>query len=76
LDHDPTEGLPVRRFEYQTVRINQDATADTGEANNQASDIPNENYPWPEQPLPSFFSQLAPHNQVLIQLQNSSWREN
>jgi hypothetical protein len=53
----------VRRWERQTVRINQDASADAGESSAQADDKDSD-FPWPEQPLPSFFSQLAPHNQV------------
>ncbi|KIW67212.1 hypothetical protein PV04_06479 [Phialophora macrospora] len=64
-DFDPTEGLPVRRWERQTVRINQDASADAGESNAQADDKDSD-FPWPEQPLPSFFSQLPPHNQELL----------
>ncbi|OCT51642.1 hypothetical protein CLCR_08211 [Cladophialophora carrionii] len=64
-DFDPTEGLPVRRWERQTVRVNQDVSADASESNAQANDKDSD-FPWPEQPLPSFFSQLAPHNQELL----------
>ena len=65
-DHDPTEGLPVQRFERRTVRIDQDATADPGEAGRQESDVANEQYQWPQPGpgLPTYFKDLAPWNQV------------
>lgn len=62
-DFDPTEGLPVRRWEQQTIKVNQDASTDPAESNDRANDQDSD-FPWPEQPLPTFISQLTPHNQV------------
>ena len=64
LDLDPTEGLPVRKWEQVSVVVNQDATPDPTDANNQSTENEESEFPWPEQPLPSWFPQLAPHSQV------------
>lgn len=66
IDWDPTEGLPVRKWERTTVKVNQDASIDPSDANNQNTNNNDSDFPWPEQSLPSFFNQLPPHNQVSI----------
>ncbi|KAK5053727.1 hypothetical protein LTR84_001688 [Exophiala bonariae] len=67
LDLDPTEGLPVQNWEFQTVRVNQDETTEPAESADQGPKFNHPNYPWPEQPLPAFFHQLPLLNQQLIQ---------
>jgi hypothetical protein len=63
-DFDPTDGLPVRQWALKNVRISQDAPAEAGEATNLTSEA-TDNDLWSAEPaLPSFFSQLPPHNQV------------
>jgi len=63
--------LPVRKWEISSVNVKQDPSAEPGgdQPNQSQTDGFNtESYPWPEQPLPTFFHQLAPHNQALIRL--------
>ncbi|KAL2397203.1 hypothetical protein ABEF92_002148 [Exophiala dermatitidis] len=65
LDLDPTDGLPVQKFELRTVRVSQEGSSDHNDGANQpgqqsGSDI------WREPPLPSFFNQLPQHSQALL----------
>ncbi|KAL2430538.1 hypothetical protein ABEF95_010536 [Exophiala dermatitidis] len=65
LDLDPTDGLPVQKFELRTVRVSQEGSSDQNDGANQpgqqsGSDI------WREPPLPSFFNQLPQHSQALL----------
>ncbi|KAK5222072.1 hypothetical protein LTR72_006329 [Exophiala xenobiotica] len=64
-DFDPTEGLPVRKYQFVTVRVNQDANDDPldGGREDQNKD---ENLFSKELPLPSFFKQLPELNQKLV----------
>ena len=64
IDWDPTDGLPVRKWEQLTVKVNQDTSNDPSDANNQSTEHNDSDFPWPEQPLPHFFNQLPPHSQV------------
>ncbi|KIX04713.1 uncharacterized protein Z518_05583 [Rhinocladiella mackenziei CBS 650.93] len=66
IDWDPTEGLPVRKWEQVTVKVNQDVSTDPSDTNNQNQEHIDNDFPWPEQPLPHFFNQLAPHSQELL----------
>ncbi|KIV88259.1 hypothetical protein PV10_07957 [Exophiala mesophila] len=66
IDWDPTDGLPVRKWEQVTVKVNQDLTADPSDSSNQNQEHTDSDFPWPEQPLPHFFSQLPPHSQELL----------
>ena len=64
-DWDPTDGLPVRKYVLETVKINQDADIDPTDAADKAA-AEKDDFPWPEQPLPSFFNDLQPHTQALL----------
>ncbi|RMZ89336.1 hypothetical protein DV736_g3430, partial [Chaetothyriales sp. CBS 134916] len=73
IDYDPTDGLPVRKYILETVRVNQDTAAaglddlDPDRAGKSVLDKDDGTYyPWPDLPLPSFFDQLPLHNQELI----------
>ncbi|RMD39844.1 hypothetical protein DV735_g5282, partial [Chaetothyriales sp. CBS 134920] len=73
IDYDPTDGLPVRKYVLEAVRVNQDNAAagldnlDPDRAGRSALDRDDGTfYPWPDLPLPSFFDQLPVHNQELI----------
>lgn len=78
VDLDPTEGLPVQKWAQVPVRVNQDPSVDPASVPNQPSGITatssaewaaqfnTPQFPWPEKELPSFFSQLTPHNQEMI----------
>jgi hypothetical protein len=66
FDYDPTDGLPVRKYVLETVKINQDASSDPYDAGNESTATKESDFPWPELPLPSFFDSLPPHNQALI----------
>ena len=70
-DFDPTEGLPVRKYQLATVRVNQDANDDPLDAGREDQNK-DENLFSKELPLPSFFKQLPEHNQVFHTLQPSS----
>ncbi|KIX92212.1 uncharacterized protein Z520_12093 [Fonsecaea multimorphosa CBS 102226] len=65
-DFDVTEGLPVQRYERRSVTINQDASADQADGNNQSAENNDSNNTWAELPLPSFWPQLSPVNQELV----------
>ncbi|OAP60941.1 hypothetical protein AYL99_05943 [Fonsecaea erecta] len=65
-DFDVTEGLPVQRWEYTRVKVNQDASADHTDGNNQSTENQDSSHSWPELPLPSFWPQLPPANQELV----------
>jgi hypothetical protein len=69
-DFDPTEGLPVRKYQFATVRVNQDANDEPldGGREDQNKD---ENLFSKELPLPSFFKQLPELNQVFHAPQSS-----
>ncbi|KAL9111918.1 MAG: hypothetical protein Q9227_003768 [Pyrenula ochraceoflavens] len=65
IDHDPTEGLPVRKWDYKDVTVNQNPKQ--AEENSTGGFMfPNENYPWSELPLPKDYDGLPPHNQQLL----------
>jgi len=64
IDWDPTEGLPVRKWEQVSVKINQDTSLDPIDSNDQNAENHESDFPWPELPLPNFYNQLAPHSQV------------
>ncbi|KIV78912.1 hypothetical protein, variant [Exophiala sideris] len=64
LFSDPAEGLPVRVWRLSTVKINQDASAETEP--NRNTETQDTAGLWGEAPLPSFFSQLPEHNQQMI----------
>lgn len=61
IDHDPTEGLPVRKWEQQFVTIKQDQKSEADPPQG-----PNPDYPWPELPLPKDFHQLPAHSQEML----------
>ncbi|KAL9616333.1 MAG: hypothetical protein Q9160_008796 [Pyrenula sp. 1 TL-2023] len=65
IDHDPTEGLPVRKWEYRDVTFNQNPKPPE-EPSAGGYVFPNENYPWSELPLPKDFTALAPHVQHVL----------
>lgn len=62
VDHDPMEGLPVRRWEMMDVTIKQDAK-DEGKEEGRKEGV-NPNWPWPDLPLPKDFHLLPAHSQV------------
>lgn len=73
IDLDPTDGLPVQKYAFQVIQINQDASADAAVANTKstnsaewAAQFNTPQYPWPEAPLPSFQKELQPWNQEMI----------
>ncbi|KAJ9607923.1 hypothetical protein H2200_008002 [Cladophialophora chaetospira] len=66
-DFDPTEGLPVRRWEQTTVRISQDASTETTVENSRDPATSQDGiFSFPPLPLPSFFGQISTHNQELL----------
>lgn len=64
VDHDPTEGLPVRRWEFQEVTIKQDPKGEDKDEDGKEGSNPN--WPWPDLPLPKDFNLLPPHSQVCL----------
>ncbi|KIW52458.1 hypothetical protein, variant [Exophiala xenobiotica] len=64
-DFDPTEGLPVRKYQLATVRVNQEANDDPVDAGREDQNK-DENLFSKELPLPSFFKQLPELNQKLV----------
>lgn len=73
IDLDPTDGLPVQKYAFQVVQINQDASADAAAVNTKstnsaewAAQFKTPQYPWAEAPLPSFQKELQPWNQEMI----------
>lgn len=74
VDLDPTEGLPVQKWEKVSVRVNQDPSADSSAPTNVsatssaewAAQFNTPQFPFSEPALPSFFTQLSPMNQEMI----------
>jgi hypothetical protein len=66
FDYDPTDGLPVRKYVLETVKINQDASLDPADAANKSTANQTDDFPWPELPLPSFIDSLPPYSQELL----------
>ena len=66
FDYDPTDGLPVRKYVLETIKLNQDASLDPNDTANKAATNANPEFPWPDLPLPSFFNDLQPHSQELL----------
>lgn len=62
VDHDPMEGLPVRRWEMMEVTIKQDPKEE--EKDDDGKEGNNPNWPWPDLPLPKDFHLLPAHSQV------------
>jgi hypothetical protein len=62
IDHDPTEGLPVKKWQLSDVTVKQVEKDDDGDEAKTGSINPD--YPWPELPLPKDFHQLPLHSQV------------
>lgn len=62
IDHDPTEGLPVKKWQLSDVTVKQVEKDDDGDEAKTGSVNPD--YPWPELPLPKDFYQLPLHSQV------------
>ena len=58
---DPMEGLPVTRWRMGNVTVKQDLEPDQDE---QEAKSKEDEYPWPELPLPTFYSQIPAHSQV------------
>lgn len=61
------------------MSINQDASAEASDpanaANNKLGLNAKDDFPWPEQPLPTFFDQLPAHNQELLRRARAGERE-
>ena len=66
FDYDPTDGLPVRKYVLETVKISQDTSLDPNDVANKSTANKDNDFPWPDQPLPSFFDSLPPHSQELL----------
>ena len=71
IDHDPTEGLPVRNWYLGNVNIKQDESNATEDDQQPSANAKNPDYPWPELPLPSFFSELPPLSQQIVRIARS-----
>ncbi|OAG37260.1 hypothetical protein AYO21_08559 [Fonsecaea monophora] len=65
-DHDVTDGLPVQRWQFATVRVNQDAPAEPGDGTNPSTESTDSNFPWPDHPMPSWSPAIRPFNQELL----------
>lgn len=65
LDYDPADGLPVRKYVFDTVTINQDASTEPTDVANKTNTNESSTI-WTELPLPSFFDSLPPHSQQLL----------
>jgi hypothetical protein len=70
IDHDPTEGLPVRNWYLGQINIKQDEPAAADEEQ-QPSNTTNPDYPWPELRLPSFYPELPPLSQQIVRIARS-----
>lgn len=78
VDLDPTEGLPVQKWEQIAVRVNQDPSNEAPAVTNLpqgststssaewAAQFGTPQFPWQEKPLPSFFNQLPSWNQEML----------
>lgn len=71
IDHDPTEGLPVRNWYLGNVSIKQDEPAATEDDQQPTANMTNPDYPWPELRLPSFYSELPPLSQQIVRVARS-----
>lgn len=70
IDHDPTEGLPVRNWYLGQINIKQDEPAAIDD-DQPSANTTNPDYPWPELRLPSFFSELPPLSQQIVRVARS-----
>lgn len=71
IDHDPTEGLPVRNWYLGQINIKQDESTATEDDQQPSANAKNPDYPWPELPLPSFFAELPPLSQQIVRIARS-----
>lgn len=71
IDHDPTEGLPVRNWYLGQINIKQDEPAATDDDQQPSAHTTNPDYPWPELRLPSFYSELPPLSQQIVRVARS-----
>lgn len=62
-DFDPTEGLPVKKYRLESVRVNQDAYLDPLDPGREEMGREEDLFAQ-ELPLPHYFSQLPELNQV------------
>lgn len=62
-DFDPTEGLPVKKYRLENVRVNQDAYLDPLDASREEQGREEDLFAQ-ELPLPHYFNQLPELNQV------------
>lgn len=64
IDFDPTDGLPVSKFQLEEIVVNQDATFDSNDTNQDQSAIDEAEARFPELPMAPWMLQLPKHNQV------------
>lgn len=71
IDHDPTEGLPVRNWYLGNINIKQDEPVANDDDQQANANAVNPDYPWSELPLPSFFAELPPLSQQIVRVGRS-----
>jgi hypothetical protein len=71
IDHDPTEGLPVRNWYLGNINVKQDEPVANDDDQQATTNTINPDFPWPELPLPSFFSDLPPLSQQIVRVARS-----
>jgi hypothetical protein len=71
IDHDPTEGLPVRNWYLGNINVKQDEPVTNDDEQQTNANTINPDFPWPELPLPSFFSELPPLSQQIVRVSRS-----
>ena len=65
LDYDPTDGLPIRKYVLESIKINQESALDPNDSS-LAAVKQNDDFPWPDQQLPIYYDQLPLHSQELL----------
>lgn len=71
IDHDPTEGLPVRNWYLSNINIKQDEPVAVEDDQQPSANTINPDYPWPELRLPSFYAELPPLSQQIVRVARS-----
>ena len=65
LDYDPTDGLPIRKYVLESIKIDQDSALEPNDTS-LAAVKQNDAFPWPDQQLPTYYDQLPLHSQELL----------
>lgn len=72
VDHDPMDGLPVRRWELLDVTVKQDAKNEEQDDSSQPRPGVQSTWPWADLPLPKDLNLLPSHSQVSLRSEQCS----